>query len=86
MNKPLLVSLLIVFFSLAFSVVLYFLIVSFVKLYDLTAESPPFIVQGSEILQLAFGIGILVMIMLLFLFLLLAVLEFGLKGEGGGVR
>jgi hypothetical protein len=81
MNKPLLVSLLIVFSSLAFSVVLYFLIVSFVKLYDLTVESPPFTIQGSEILQLVSGIDVLVMFMLVFLFLLLAVLEFGLKRD-----
>ena len=79
MNKPLLVSLLIIFFSLAFSVVLYFLIAFFVKLYDLTVESPPFTIQGSEILQLVFGIDVLVMLLFVFLFLLLAVLEFGLK-------
>ena len=79
MNKPLLVSLLIIFFSLAFSVVLYFLIASFVKLYTLTVESPPFTIQGSGILELAFGIDVLVMLLLVFLFLLLAVLEVGLK-------
>jgi hypothetical protein len=39
--------------------------------------------QGFQILTLAFGIGVLVMFTLVFLFL---VLEFGLKGEGGGVR
>ena len=70
MNKPLLVSLLIVFFSLAFSVVLYFLIELWVKLYDLTVESSPFTIQGSGILELAFGIDALVMLLLVFLSLL----------------
>jgi hypothetical protein len=70
MNKPLLVSLLIIFFSLAFSVVLYFLIVSFVKLYDLTVKSTPFTIQGSGILELAFGIDVLVMLLLVLLSLL----------------
>jgi len=70
MNKPLLVSLLIIFFSLAFSVVLYFLIELWVKLYTLIVESSPFTIQGSGILELAFGIDALVMLLLVFLSLL----------------
>jgi len=71
MNKPLLVSLLIVFFSLAFSVVLYFLIELWVKLYALTVKSStPFTIQYSEVLELAFGIDVLVMLLLVLLSLL----------------
>jgi len=58
---------------------------SWVKLYDLSTVPVTALTmnQGFHILSLALGIGVLVMFMLVFLFL---VLEFGLKGEGGGVR
>jgi len=84
MNKPLLVSLLIIFFSLSLSVVLYFLIVSFVKLYALSTVPVTALTmnQGFQILTLALGISVLVMFTLVFLFL---VLELALKKEGGGV-
>jgi len=58
---------------------------TWVKLYDLSTVPVTALTmaQGFHILTLALGIGVLVMFMLAFLFL---VLEFGLKGEGGGVR
>jgi len=58
---------------------------SWVKLYDLSTVPVTALTmnQGFQILTLALGISVLVMFMLVFLFL---VLEFGLKGEGGGVR
>jgi len=56
-----------------------------VKLYALSTVPVTALTmnQGFQILTLALGISVLVMFMLVFLFL---VLEFGLKGEGGGVR
>ena len=58
---------------------------TWVKLYDLSTVPVTALTmnQGFQILTLALGISILVMFTLVFLFL---VLEFGLKGEGGGVR
>jgi len=58
---------------------------TWVKLYDLSTVPVTALTmnQGFQILTLALGISVLVMFMLVFLFL---VLEFGLKGEGGGVR
>jgi len=58
---------------------------SWVKLYNLSTVPVTVLTmaQGFHILTLALGIGVLVMFTLVFLFL---VLEFGLKGEGGGVR
>ena len=51
--------------------VLYFLIELWVKLYTLTVESStPFTIQGSGILELAFGIDALVMLLLVLLSLL----------------
>jgi len=58
---------------------------TWVKLYDLSTVPVTALTmnQGFQILTLALGISVLVMFTLVFLFL---VLEFGLKGEGGGVR
>jgi len=79
MNKLLLVPLTFLFVCVAL------LAESWVKLYDLSTVPVMVLMmnQGFQILTLAFGIGVLVMFTLVFLFL---VLEFGLKGEGGGVR
>jgi len=79
MNKLLLFPLTFLFVCVAL------LAESWVKLYDLSMVPVMALTmnQGFQILTLAFGIGVLVVFMLVFLFL---VLEFGLKGEGGGVR
>ena len=79
MNKLLLVPLTFLFVCVAL------LAESWVKLYALSTVPVMALMmnQGFQILTLAFGIGVLVMFTLVFLFL---VLEFGLKGEGGGVR
>ena len=67
MNKLLLLIPLVLFF-----VCVYFLIVFWIKLYDLTTipVTALTMAQGFQILSLALGIGILTMLLLAFLFLL----------------
>jgi len=68
MNKLLLLIPLVLFF-----VCVYFLIVFWIKLYDLTTipVTALTMAQGFQILSLALGIGILTMLLLAFLFALI---------------